>query len=127
MNRIDYLTGMKAGFALTSALKAYHGRDRLLVLGIPPGGVAIAVEVANALIDDSGVTIFRNLGVFFHREDTILQHEIAGRVVIVIPDTQIPHDYLLSKIHTLETLSPEEIVVMQPSSPTGERMRLAPA
>lgn len=127
MTRIDYPAGRQAGLALTAALKAYQGHERLLVLAIPPGGVAIAAEVANALIDDIDVSIIRNLGVFFHGEDTMLQHEIAGRVVIVIPDPQTRHDRLLSRIQTLETLNPGEIVIAQPDSSAGQRMWSVPA
>lgn len=125
MTQIDYPSDRKASLAIVSALKAHQHPDHLLILAIPPGGVAVAAELANSLIDDVEVSIVRNLGVFFHHENTTPPHDITGRVVIVIPNTQIQHDRLLSTIQALERLGPEEVVIAQPTLPAIEPIQLA--
>ncbi|SAL77825.1 phosphoribosyl transferase domain-containing protein [Caballeronia terrestris] len=56
-NRID------AGRALAALLGAYAGRDDVLVLGLPRGGVPVGFEVARALDADLDVLVVRKLGV----------------------------------------------------------------
>lgn len=56
-NRID------AGRALAALLGAYAGRDDVLVLGLPRGGVPVGYEVARALDADLDVLVVRKLGV----------------------------------------------------------------
>ncbi len=52
-----------AGQALAEALDAYRGRDDVLVLALPRGGVAVAFEVADYLQAPLDVLIVRKLGV----------------------------------------------------------------
>jgi putative phosphoribosyl transferase len=52
-----------AGRALARELAAYRGRDGLLVLGLPRGGVPVAWEVAAALAAPLDVFLVRKLGV----------------------------------------------------------------
>jgi putative phosphoribosyl transferase len=56
-NRVD------AGRALAGLLGAYAGRDDVLVLGLPRGGVPVGFEVARALDADLDVLVVRKLGV----------------------------------------------------------------
>ena len=51
-----------AGRALAQALAAWAGRDDVLVLGLPRGGVVVAFEVARALRAPLDVWVVRKLG-----------------------------------------------------------------
>jgi predicted phosphoribosyltransferase len=57
-----------AGQRLAASLKSYAGRDDLLVLGIPRGGVPVAFEIATALSAPLDVFIVRKLGLPGHEE-----------------------------------------------------------
>lgn len=52
-----------AGRALARALASYRGKPRVLVLGLPRGGVPVAYEVAHALGAELDVVVVRKLGV----------------------------------------------------------------
>ena len=52
-----------AGRALARALSGYRGRDDVLVLALPRGGVAVAFEVAEYIHAPLDVLIVRKLGV----------------------------------------------------------------
>jgi len=52
----------EAGRALGAALRAYRGRDDVLVLALPRGGVPVACEVAEALGAQVDLIIVRKLG-----------------------------------------------------------------
>ena len=56
-NRVD------AGRALANALSEYAGRDDVIVLGLPRGGVPIVYEVATKLNVPMDVMLVRKLGV----------------------------------------------------------------
>ncbi len=52
-----------AGRSLAALLAGYAGRDDVLVLGLPRGGVPVAAEVAAGLRADLDVLVVRKLGV----------------------------------------------------------------
>jgi predicted phosphoribosyltransferase len=78
--------------ALATALPADAGRDDVVVLGLPRGGVPVAARVAAALNAPLDVMVVRKLGVPGHEELAfgalasggvrVLNHEVvaAGRV-----------------------------------------------
>src|SRR5919107_1483294 len=57
-----------AGRVLGERLRRYAGRENLLVLGLPRGGVPVAFEVARALDAPLDVFVVRKLGVPGHEE-----------------------------------------------------------
>ena len=58
----------EAGRALADLLRRYAGRDDVIVLALPRGGVPVAYEVAKALEAPLDVFVVRKLGVPGHRE-----------------------------------------------------------
>jgi len=58
----------EAGRVLASLLKTYAGRDDVVVLALPRGGVPVAYEVAAALGAPLDVFLVRKLGTPGHRE-----------------------------------------------------------
>ncbi len=58
----------EAGRLLAEHLRAYEGRDDVIVLALPRGGVPVAYEVAKALRAPLGVFVVRKLGVPGHEE-----------------------------------------------------------
>jgi predicted phosphoribosyltransferase len=57
-----------AGRLLAERLRAYAGRDDVVVLGLPRGGVPVAAEIARALEAPLDVFVVRKLGVPGHEE-----------------------------------------------------------
>jgi predicted phosphoribosyltransferase len=84
-----------AGQVLATHLHAYAGREDVLVLGVPRGGVPVAAEVADALAVPLDVFVVRKLGVPWNKEVAmgavasgsvrVLHHEIVERVEARIP------------------------------------------
>ena len=57
-----------AGRAVAAGLAQYAGRDDLVVLGLPRGGIPVAYEVARSLGAPLEVFLVRKLGTPWHRE-----------------------------------------------------------
>jgi predicted phosphoribosyltransferase len=70
-----------AGEELARALAPWRGTEGLLVLGLPRGGVPVAVEVADRLDAPLDVLIVRKLGVPGH-EELAMGAIAAGGVVV---------------------------------------------
>jgi putative phosphoribosyl transferase len=71
-----------AGAALTGLLGRYAGRDDVLVLGLPRGGVPVAYQVARALSAPLDVFLVRKLGVP-GREELAMGAIASGGVRVV--------------------------------------------
>lgn len=57
-----------AGRRLAAELRGYAGRDGVMVLGLPRGGIPVAVQVAEALQAPLDVFVVRKLGLPWHEE-----------------------------------------------------------
>jgi putative phosphoribosyl transferase len=68
MERERYADRHDAGRALAGRLQQYAGRDDVVVLALPRGGVPVAVEVARALDAHLEVFVVRKLGTPGHAE-----------------------------------------------------------
>jgi erythromycin esterase-like protein/predicted phosphoribosyltransferase len=84
-----------AGRLLAERLRSYAGRDDVVVLALPRGGVPVAYEVAQALGAPLDVFLVRKLGVPGH-EELALGAIASGGVQVVNPDVierlEIPPD-----------------------------------
>jgi putative phosphoribosyl transferase len=60
--QIPFRDRLQAGRALGAALQAYRGRNDVLVLALPRGGVPVACEVADVLGSQVDLMIVRKLG-----------------------------------------------------------------
>ncbi|GAB6067549.1 phosphoribosyltransferase [Methylothermus subterraneus] len=65
---LSFANRREAGRRLAEALSAYAGRQDLLVLALPRGGVPVAFEVAKALGAELDVIVVRKLGVPYQEE-----------------------------------------------------------
>jgi putative phosphoribosyl transferase len=85
----------EAGRLLAHELSAYAGRDDVIVLALPRGGVPVAFEIARALHAPLDVFVVRKLGVPGH-EELAMGAIASGGVLItdpeVIEDLAIPLD-----------------------------------
>lgn len=75
----------EAGRRLAAALEGFAGRDDVIVLGLPRGGVVVASEVARALKAPLDVYLVRKLGVPGH-EELALGAIASGGVTVLNQD-----------------------------------------
>jgi putative phosphoribosyl transferase len=85
MSRIRFRDRTDAGRRLAAALSSYAGRQNLLVLALPRGGVPIGFQVASALRAPLDVMLVRKLGVPGH-EELAMGAIASGGVRIVSQD-----------------------------------------
>jgi predicted phosphoribosyltransferase len=83
-----------AGRRLAERLVHYVGRDGVIVLGLPRGGVPVAAEVARALHAPLDVFVVRKLGV--PSDEELAMGAIAGGGVLVL------NDRVVSDLHLSE-------------------------
>jgi putative phosphoribosyl transferase len=88
----------EAGQLLAERLRSYAGRDDVVVLALPRGGVPVAYEVAKALGAPLGVFVVRKLGVPGHEEVAMGALASGGLVVL---DTRLVQQLGLDR-HQLE-------------------------
>src|SRR3954453_17636661 len=74
-----------AGRVLAGVLTAYEGRDDVVVLGLPRGGVPVGYEVARALHAPLDVFVVRKLGVPGH-EELAMGAIASGGVMVLDPE-----------------------------------------
>jgi putative phosphoribosyl transferase len=74
----------EAGRLLAERLSRYSGRDDVVVLALPRGGVPVAYEVARALGAPLGVFVVRKIGVPGHEE--LAMGAIASGGVLVLDE-----------------------------------------
>src|SRR6266480_2121493 len=73
-----------AGIELASRLRQYAGRNDVVVLALPRGGVPVAFEVAQALVAPLDIFLVRKLGLPGHPE--LAMGAIASGGVRVVND-----------------------------------------
>lgn len=92
------------GRALAAALSQYAGRDDVVVLGLPRGGVPVAYEVAQALDAPLDVFVVRKLGVP-GREELAMGAIASGGVRVLNRDIVLN---LAISDHTIEQVFEQE-------------------
>jgi putative phosphoribosyl transferase len=83
-DQVRFRDRAEAGLALAGALSHYAGRDDVVVLALPRGGVPVAYEVAKALGAPLDVFLVRKLGVPGHEE--LAMGAIASGGVLVLDE-----------------------------------------
>lgn len=89
MNRVAFADRAEAGAALSDALHRYAGRDDVVVLALPRGGVPIGFEVARRLDAPLDVVVVRKIGAPGHEE--LAMGAVASGGSIVRNDRVIAH------------------------------------
>jgi predicted phosphoribosyltransferase len=101
-----------AGRRLAAALRRYAGRDDVVVLGLPRGGLPVAYEVARALGAPLDVFLVRKLGVPGHEELAMGAIASGGAMVLnddVVAATRIgPQEIEAVAAREMETLRHQE-------------------
>ena len=88
---------IEAGRLLAERLRAYGGRDDVVVLGLPHGGVPIAFEIARDLEAPLDVFLVRKLGVPGHEEVALGAIATGGMRVLnkeLIESLNIPPEWI---------------------------------
>jgi predicted phosphoribosyltransferase len=99
----------QAGKRLAEALEGFAGRDDVIVLGLPRGGVVVAFEVARVLGAPLDVYLVRKLGVPGH-EELALGAIASGGVTILNQDVVQAMQVTQAE---LETISRREQTVLE--------------
>src|SRR5918995_4384023 len=86
-DQLPFADRRQAGVALAQQLSNYKGRNDVVVLALPRGGVPVAYEVARALDAPLDIFVVRKLGMPGHREFAI--GAIASGGVRVLNDDVI--------------------------------------
>ena len=89
--RLRYANRREAGSILAGRLREFAGRDDVVVLGLPRGGIPVAFEIAKALNAPLDVFVVRKLGLPGHPE--LAMGAIASGGVRVL------NDDLLRQLH----------------------------
>jgi predicted phosphoribosyltransferase len=87
----------EAGRLLAERLRQYTGRDDVVVLGLPRGGVPVAFEIARALDAPLDVFLVRKLGVPGHEEYALGAIATGGTRVLnkeLIESLNIPPEWI---------------------------------
>jgi predicted phosphoribosyltransferase len=84
-DRVRFRNRAEAGRALARALSPYAGRDDVVVLALPRGGVPVGYEVAKQLGAPLDVFLVRKLGVPGHEE--LAMGAIASGGVLVLDES----------------------------------------
>lgn len=104
MINFAYKNRIEAGRILSDALQPYKGRQNVLVLGLPRGGVPVAAEVARELRADLDLILVRKLGVPGHEE--VAMGAIASGDVEVINEDVMKQirapDSVIERIRQIE-------------------------
>jgi predicted phosphoribosyltransferase len=87
MNRTRFRDRTEAGRLLAERLRDYAGRDDVVVLGLPRGGVPVAYEVAKRLGAPLGVFLVRKVGLPGHEE--LAMGAIASGGIVLLDDRLI--------------------------------------
>lgn len=134
-----------AGRVLARQLLDYAGRDDVLVLGLPRGGVPVAAEVATALDVALDVLVVRKLGVPGHSElamgaigpggtrvlnaDVVRSHRITGAVLDEVAGRErlelVRRQQLYRDDRALPQLEGKVVIVVDDGLATGATMRAA--
>lgn len=142
---MTYADRADAGRALASALMAYADEPRLLVLGLPRGGVPVAAEVARQLNASLDVFVVRKLGVPGHRELAFgalasggvrfLNDDIIGKAAVTAEDIdRVTNEETVELVRrersyradeALPGLAGRTVIVVDDGMATGATMRAA--
>jgi len=90
-----------AGQRLAEQLKAYKGKNNVIVLGLPRGGVVVAAEVAQALQAPLDVVVVRKIGLASNPETA---------VGAVMQDGTLVWDREFAKIVDVQSQAMQQIV-----------------
>src|SRR5438132_9778135 len=98
-----------AGRVLAGLLEHYRGRNDVVVLGLPRGGVPVAYEVATALDLPLDVFLVRKLGVPGHEE--LAMGAIASGGIRVLNDEVV--SYLSIPPRVIDAVEKRELAVLE--------------
>jgi putative phosphoribosyl transferase len=144
-NENRFYNRTEAGKLLASKLIQYANRPDVLVLGIPRGGVPVAVEVATALNAPLDICLVRKLGVPGNKElamgaistggvqvlneDLLDWLRISGHTIAAVGDRELQElqrrDLLYRGDRSLPTIRQRIVIVVDDGLATGATMRAA--